>query len=243
MNSTKLKHVFDAGDVDFLSRATLASIQKIFQSAAAEDCKRLGVGTKVLGDKGTGWVLARTRYKFERMPVLDDEVTFETWCNPPRGCESMRHVDITDKEGNLIAYGISRWCVLDINTSRLVSCSEIPLDKTQVLDDKNRFGSDFRKLAFDGEWTPVFQEKMRLSKIDVNGHVNNTRFLEFVTDCFSKEEYASLNIKDFQIDFRSQVRLGDTLEMFSAREKGDLWFKGETNGVIAFMAKLTAETL
>ena len=236
MNSLKQTHLFDASDVDFMSRATLVSLQRVFQSVAAADCKRLGVGTKALSGCGMGWVLSRMKYRFFGMPVLDDCAVFETWTNPPRGCEFVRLLDITDERGNLTVQGVSKWCVLDINTARLVPVGEVPYDRSQPFRTDNAFGSDFKKLVFDGEWTRVFDEVIRLSKIDVNGHLNNTRYFEFVTDCFTLEEAGKFGISEFQMDFRSQVREGQTLSVFSAREGEDEFrFKGEADGTVAFL--------
>ena len=244
MNSLKQTHLFDASDVDFMSRATLVSLQRVFQSVAAADCKRLGVGTKALSGCGMGWVLSRMKYRFFGMPVLDDCAVFETWTNPPRGCEFVRLLDITDERGNLTVQGVSKWCVLDINTARLVPVGEVPYDRSQPFRTDNAFGSDFKKLVFDGEWTRVFDEVIRLSKIDVNGHLNNTRYFEFVTDCFTLEEAGKFGISEFQMDFRSQVREGQTLSVFSASEGEDEFrFKGEADGTVAFLAKMKINKL
>lgn len=241
MNGVKIEHTFDASDVDFLGKAKLSAVQRVFQSAAAADCKRLGMGTARLGEKNQGWIISRMRYKFERMPRLDDCLTFETWQTPPGNCEFIRVLRIADENGAVVAEGVSRWCIIDIPTAKPVLSADTDYDRSLPFDEDNPFKDGLKRLNDDGEWDFAFEEKIRLSKIDVNRHLNNTRYFDLVFDCFQTGEYEKVEIEGFQMDFRSQVKVGETIEVYRRQDGRTLWFKGEVCGRKVFAARMTVK--
>jgi hypothetical protein len=73
------------------------------------------------------------------------------------------------------------------------------------------------------------------------GHVNNTRYIDWVSDCFSFEEYQAQRPAWLQINFLNEVRPGEAVTLYRAPYPGDpaAWYVTGTNqntGARAFEA-------
>ena len=59
----------------------------------------------------------------------------------------------------------------------------------------------------------AFRKVIRYDEIDMNMHVNNTRYLDWVTDCFDRQHYEQNALSAFSLEFLSEVHWGDEMEM------------------------------
>ena len=52
--------------------------------------------------------------------------------------------------------------------------------------------------------------------MDTNGHVNNTRYLIWATDCVDDDIYNGYTLKDFRVTYRKESTRGDDLRAKTA---------------------------
>jgi acyl-ACP thioesterase len=103
-----------------------------------------------------------------------------------------------------------------------------------MLDKKIAKVPDFEATGEPYVVTPSFTE------LDLNNHVNNTKYANYVLDAVSPNEDDIL--KTFQIDYRKEVLEGEPLEVFYTRQDGGILAKGlNKNGDIMFACKLGME--
>lgn len=50
--------------------------------------------------------------------------------------------------------------------------------------------------------------------IDINKHLNNTKYLDFIMDSFSLEEHRKLKVKSIEISYSNEALLGDTIAIY-----------------------------
>ena len=75
------------------------------------------------------------------------------------------------------------------------------------------------------------------SELDVNGHVNNTKYANYVIDAINPS--MDDKIKSFQIDYRKEVMQGTQLNIYHLRHDGNITAKGLSNdGEIIFVCKI-----
>ena len=60
----------------------------------------------------------------------------------------------------------------------------------------------------------VFTRQIRYSDLDVNRHVNNARFTEFLMDCYPAEHHRNHRISSLTVAFVSEAKESDELVMF-----------------------------
>ena len=75
------------------------------------------------------------------------------------------------------------------------------------------------------------------SRIDVNGHVNNTAYADFALDAAAP--VLSGRIESFQIDYRHELRQGCSVQLCGKEEEGSLLICGrDENGEVSFICKM-----
>ncbi len=229
------EYTLRAGDFDKYDRLKPSAILDLFQDAACQHAEELGLGFDAMLERGYLWVLVRV--KFEICEKLDryQRVIVKTWPLPPHRLNFKREYCITDQSGEVLIKGSSEWMVIDSNERKLISAPDLyPLESfctVVMFDEKCSKVRDF-----DTE-NPSLSIQTSFSDIDVNGHVNNTKYANFVIDAVSPK--ASEEIGSFQIDYRKEVMEGAKLQIFHTREENVIVSKGvNENGETAFGCKI-----
>lgn len=192
--------VFETG-----ANGTLAvrSLCDFLQEAAGNHARALGVSVQDLLQQQLTWVLSRLRVQIHRLPGNGERVTVRTW---PSGIDrlfALRDFTVRDARGETLASAVSAWLILDTRSRRPVRIQGI-FDPPETNAVPRAFAADPEKLpgcaAPEGE-TAI---SVRWSDCDVNQHVNNSRYAEWVV-----EGVAALGIgilTSLDIDFLAETQ-------------------------------------
>ena len=193
-------------DVDFTRRATSASLCRYFLEAAWNHAEALGVGFNHLGRQNKFWVLSRLLLEVEHSPVWGSVATLRTWPRAAQSVFAMRDFEVVDGAGTRIAAGSSAWLVLDATSKRPQRLNKL-LPSLMGLDGKAALGRDPEKLADGESWDRVFATTVRYTDIDVNRHVNSSRYIGWILDAYPFEFHREHCVRGLEVNY-----LGETLE-------------------------------
>jgi acyl-ACP thioesterase len=207
---------FDA--IDTSDRLTAAATFDFFQEAAVNHAEHRGVGREALVKTGQVWVLSRISVQWDRRPKWREEVTVRSW---PRGWEklfALRDYDIRDAEDRPIVRGRSGWIVLDMEKRRPLRpqtvMANLPLnDGINALTGSPaavETRPDFKRPS-----TRIGARKAAYSDIDYNGHVNNTRYIQWIQDTIEPGVLEAACQMRLDINYLSEVKFGETVELWS----------------------------
>lgn len=121
----------------------------------------------------------------EPAPELGDRVTIRTWHRGARGASTYRDFDLY-VEGKLVGEAVSTWVLADADTHRIFRMSRV--DEFQGTDG----GELCKSRTLSGLHLPAHMEHvesraLHYSDTDVNGHVNNVRYVDFICDALHME--------------------------------------------------------
>ena len=60
----------------------------------------------------------------------------------------------------------------------------------------------------------VFSKKINYTDIDLNKHVNNAKYVEYILDCYDQEFHTDHIINSLTISFLNETKYGQTLEFY-----------------------------
>lgn len=203
---------FDCQDV-----LTPTSILNSFQDVAGVHAELLGVGFDKMVEQGYYWVVLREKITFLRNAGLSSEITVRTWPLEKGRVDFRREYEMLDDSGNLIAYGSSVWVVINKDTRRLARATEI--NYTGELEVKKNYES-IDKLPNFIDLKETYIHKVRYTDIDHNGHMNNAKYADIILDILNMKHQM---IKELQIDFVSEARLGQDL-VWKYKKEGSKYF-------------------
>ena len=83
----------------------------------------------------------------------------------------------------------------------------------------------------------TFTREAQFSEIDLNGHVNNTRYLDWFDDLFDLDFHKEHAWRSVQVNFHNEIRPGEKVEI-RLSSKGDAFFaEGVADGCTAFLLR------
>lgn len=232
----KTNYRIQALDADHVSLAKVSALCNYFQESAGHHAEHLGVGSAILFNKGLVWVLARLRIQIEAYPTWGEEILLETWPAGIDGLFAMRNFAILRSNNLKIVKGTSAWLVLDKETRRpfrglpslLNNIPENPLSSLATFEIPRL--KPARELTKTGTLTAQY------SDLDANGHVNNNRYIEWLSNAFDAQWYQAKRIQDLTIYFMSEIHAGDILNIFKTPTGKDIWriegHSGQNNEVV-----------
>lgn len=210
-------------DFDCYRRLLPSAILDIFQVAAGKHADELNCGSSVLAKENLLWVLVRTKYEVISNPQLFQKVVVKTWPITPSRLGFKREYLMEDLSGNPLVKGSSDWVIINGETRRMVPTANIyPADMEYI--QQTMFEEKLTKISdFEAEDDGIFI-RAGFSMLDINNHVNNTKYANFAVDALEPKENEV--IKTFQIDYRHEVQMGDNLNVFAGRARDLALVKG-----------------
>ncbi len=225
-----------ASDFDKFSRIKPSSVLDLFQDAAGQHAEELGVGFEEMLNRSYLWVLTRVKFKILAEPESYQKVIVKTWPLEPGRITYRREYSIENEKGDLLIVGSSEWVVIHSEKRRFVSAIDLyPFRDgfhTEIMCEEK-----LGKIPdFETEAEPYIINS-RFSELDINNHVNNTKYANYVLDAINPQK--SDDLREFQIDYRKEVLEGTKLSIYHLKQDKTVLAKGQNaEGDIMFACKL-----
>lgn len=225
-------------DTDLNGNMSFTAIARYLQEAAWHSAENLGFGYKRAMELGQFWVVVRQHIKIYKFPRWAEQITIETW---PRGIDGLwafRDYYLKDGSGNILGGIASSWMIIDANKRRPQK-PEIVFDALPYTLNKRAIEDDAPKITWDGPSEPIDERIVRFSDMDHNGHVNNSKFIEWIFDALrlngNKKQY-----KEFMINYLLEVKEKEHVRIYAFMNEREMLVKGERrdDGRGVFIAKL-----
>ena len=198
-------------EADFNLDMKLSSIFLFFQEASSIHSELLGVGKSETLDKNLHWVISRFDVVIDRIPKYNEKVKVKTYPGSNNGLFFFRHYLITDMKDNVLVRGISNWLVIDASSHQI---KRNPFGN-YILPTYSMENELPNPMKVVGEANSLlYTRKIRYSDIDLNTHLNNTRYIDLIQDSFDLDFYKSHRISKFSINYNLELVAGDEVSIY-----------------------------
>lgn len=217
------------GDSDYFKRLKISSLFNYIQNVASLHSKNLGAGIDDIDKElGLAWVVVRIMIDVIRMPMWTEDITIETWPTERKKLEFERDFCVKDKDGNVLINAISSWVLMDIEKRDIIKTDSININYPPFIQNR-AINRRMTKIRPNGELTFVYNKKISYSDIDINGHMNNSKYVDFIADCFDMEKHNEYDVESMQINYIGEALAGDTIAFYketSQLETGIVYVEG-----------------
>jgi medium-chain acyl-[acyl-carrier-protein] hydrolase len=212
-------------DVDCKNQLRINNLCSFFQDVAEHHASKMNVGFIHMRQAGMVWVLSKLEITFEKMPCWGDTITIETW---PVGNERLyyrREFLVTAKNGEKLISATSLWLMINIQSRRP---KLMPLHDEADKPNEGRYALESSHEVLpepsggDSRIIPV-----HYGDIDMNLHVNNTRYIYWVTDFFPVDFHIAHVPEYFRIDIKQEVRTGESVTIIKQDTPSGIVFAGK----------------
>ena len=195
--------------IDNKSQLSAQDLLRLMQEVAWAHVDKHNIGWDYLYQFNQFWAIVRMHVKILRMPKWHEKVTLRTWGKLSEMVTHFRDHELIDEQGNIIIAATSTWAIVDYTTGRPQKVDNLP-SHLYINEHKNAIVESAPKVKAipfpeeERDYKPVL-----FSDLDVNQHVNNSKYLQFAIDAFDIEYIQSHRLKEIFINFIRQAKQGD----------------------------------
>lgn len=206
------RYVVRSYEIDPRGRLQIAAILCYLQETAAVDVLARGFSDTDLLARRDVWVLARLALEVDARPGWRQELTVHTWAAGVQGrLLARREFLLENAAGAPVARAASAWLYIDAATRRPRRVDQGLLDAFPVRSER-ALDQPLDKLPPPGEGGEVHRFAVRFRDLDVNQHVNNSRYLEFIMSSLPPAVRDGAELAALELNFLAEARLGDQIE-------------------------------
>jgi acyl-ACP thioesterase len=215
------KYDIHSYEVDIKARATFPFLCQFMQESAWKHAENLGLGFEALQQKNLVWVLARQLIEMDTYPRWGDNIKIHTWATGQERLFWYRDFKILDSHDHQLGKGSTAWFVIDLDTRRPQRTSS--LDFTLPDSFERMFEIRPGKIPSLKDERQSYAIRTGYRHIDVNQHVNNVRYLEWMLEGFDIDFHRTHNLHTFEVNYLSEATYGDDIAVVQQTE-GNLTF-------------------
>ncbi len=187
-----------------------STILYFVQEAAGGHCNALELSWEDLAKRNLFWAVIRSRTQITRLPMSGEKITLETWPMPTTRVAYPRSVIAYDEQGNECFRSISLWVLMDMNSRSMVLPGKSGVEVNGLIrgDELKAPGSLIPKSLTQSSLCHV-----HYSLLDRNGHMNNTRYLDWVCDLLPAAFHKDHQPQEFTVCYLSEAREGQDIQL------------------------------
>lgn len=190
-----------------------SSLLMIIQDLATLGAEYIGAGTDKVTGKGFIWVVSKMEIEIIETPKYLEDVKLITYPNKMIHFIYPRTIFITDNSDNIIVKAKSMWCILNYENRKIVMPNEINL----ITPGDEVMGKIKPIKTKDVMF--IEERVVRNTDLDINMHLNNVKYLDYITDTMNLDFINSKKISKINLVFHEEVKPNETISIYSSGDK------------------------
>ncbi len=222
------------GDHDDFGRLTFEAVLEMLENVSVHHCAAVNDN---LADRGVSWVLLDWRIRILRQPEPFQRLLVETRVADHPSCSTtFRDYTVTGDNNETLIKAAARFTLADVRRGKTVRISRELLE-SYLPEELPGIDGELPRLREPEFFDEERSIALRRSDLDFNGHVHNTRYIEFAMETLPEEEYERMDFTDLRIAFRSGATGSRITVKRTAAEQG-VFFCLYSEGRLCAMAEL-----
>lgn len=230
-------------DADAYDNLKPSSLLSFMEESACASADELGFGYKKIAPLNLGFVIVNAYIQLLRSVKIGETLEIHTWPLHPKHLIFFRDFEFYSN-GEKLGAATTRWCMINTKTFAMTPVSVF--FKESDFDNYNRE----RCLAFSNWKIPsvnggelIFSKKVAYSDYDHYFHVNNTKYADFLLDTFTPEEFENKFIKNLQITYVKQCKIGETLDFYRFKDGNAYYVDGKVGNELRVQYKVDLDEI
>ena len=234
-------------EVDYKNRLKITQLFNYMQEIAGIHAHHLHWGYNDLIKDNLIWVLSKVKVNLNEYPGWGSSIKIETWPKGVYRLYATRDFIFKNDKDEQIGAGTTVWLLLDSNTMRPQKVESLQTLFPENIE-KHGLNETLQKIEFTGEYKASFDRVVTYNDIDINNHVNNAKYVDWILDCFNVGFLAGRQVKNLQINYLSAAKPDEqiSVKMGNDTQNTDFfYFEGmnKITGSLVFQSKLELNTI
>lgn len=218
-------------DCDFRREIKPSALLRYVEQAAADHARAYGMDDAFFAAHHTAFLVGKQAVEIYRMPTRAEKLTLDTACEPCKKGSMKRITHILDEEGKELALVDCRWIVVDTTKGCILREPNWYTPgywNPDVEGELPQLVHKSRELTFAGDWTASY------SLCDLNGHVNNSYYLDIACDAIPLEAFQKGTLRFLSIKYHREIPMGAKVAVSYAPSANGWYVVGRREEHMAF---------
>ena len=218
-----------ATDCDLYGRMRPDALFVAMQEGGERHALRLGFGHDAMLSRGLFFALTRVHLSMLRAPRCGEALVHTTWPGVANRFFCPRYHVFSLEDGTPLCAVGSLWVMLDAQQRKIVSPEKVDI----VFPDNSDLPAPVSvnvRLPMLGGAPEVTARTPVYSEFDINGHVNNARYIAWLCDALGKATFEHQIIGDLVVGYEHEIRDEEPKSVLLSREGDSFSFKIASQG-------------
>ena len=204
--------------VDCFGRLKPTVMLWLIQEISGIHAGKLGASWEDLAEKNLFWAVIRHKVEVSHLPKSGQTITLRTWPMPTTRVAYPRATEARDEQGNLLFRSHAIWVLMDRTSRAMVLPGKSGVDVPGTLQGT--------EAPAPGSISPrVFENYVNhtvgYGVLDKNGHMNNTRWLDWTDDLLTADFHREKELRQLDICYLAEARETQQLKLLWQLDAGD----------------------
>ena len=206
--------------VDAQKKLSIPSLFGLMVEIAHHDAERRGWGYTGMIRQNQAWVFLRALIRVARMPEWGETIRIRTWPKTMEGITAYRDIEIKDASGEIIISATTLWSIIDLEKRKPVRLTP---GQYTVGKHAHMHAVEEKPVKINGSEAlhPVNSFRAAYNHTDMNLHVNNARYIDWVLNEMPRELLQEKTIREIQVNFSAELMLDDKVEILLSERVSD----------------------
>lgn len=212
-------------EMNKLGVATPTIILALLEETAADHCYSIDHSLFDLVKKNVGWVLVSGVLQIDRYPDYKEKITIRTWLSSYSSIKGYRENIIFDEKQQIIGRARGLWVFFDIEKRKPIPIFKDIKEKWRFYDKECINKNIKKKIEPINFLDDAKQFKVNRFDMDMNKHVNNIRYLQWVIESIPEAIVDNYYLHEIDGRFIDEAQYGDTILSATSKDKMENSFK------------------
>lgn len=216
----KEERLIEPFDVDAMRRLRPQTLFAFLLNSAWNHAKGTNYGHDELSARNLKWVLVKAEMHITRLPRWGERIAIETWGKRRVKLYALRDFTVSSSDGQKLVSATSSWMVLDKASGRPQRFDQ-KSDSLPWQPGKDEIETSLEKVRELKHGKEVARFRVLFSDIDVNRHVNSSKYLQWMMDSHPYDYLETAEPQGIELSFLAEALPDDEVAVFS--EAGEGW--------------------
>jgi acyl-ACP thioesterase len=193
-------------DCDAYAYLRISRLFEFFQESALLSLRNQGLDllSMIKKDKFT-LMISRIKLRISHLPLWGEDISISTWLkniNPEK--VAWNDYDVRDSQGNSIMQATASYLLIDLRDGKAKPFAESPY-RVETAPELNALPETIDLLEPRGIPKTALVKFVRYNDIDLNFHVNNCKYTDWILDAIDMEELKERRIRSVQLNYMHAV--------------------------------------
>lgn len=216
LKSYKQLYTVGPGETDLFDLCRPSALLVYLQDVATTHAGMIGMSREYLVEHHRAiWILARLWIHLDRPIRGFEKLSIETWHRGLTGVTWYRDFALSI-DGAPVGQAVTAWVLADVETHRMKRPTGMEKIDACTANPEASLGRTLSRLACPEERMSAFEKTIRYSDLDVNAHLNNTKYADLCCDAVGFEAMPGKYLSELQINYTNECTLGDCIALRTA---------------------------